>query len=221
MTFYLFLPFAVVASRSFQPDPLMVFLFLASVFAIFSYHEQPSSFWMVASYVLSASAIFIKPVSLFGIYAVYVLLAIGGYGVKKTIADLRSILFIPITVAPALIFYLYTFVVERSMQDQAQASFLPQLLFTTFFWRGWLTNIHGVVGFSAFIVSLLGCVIGSQRGGQAAAGWVMDRICAILPRVYLSHCYSRLLPFATGAHRRPFFGSSGSAACRTHTGNQS
>jgi len=42
-TFYLFLPFAVVASRSFQPDPLMVMLMLASVFAILRYYDAPSN----------------------------------------------------------------------------------------------------------------------------------------------------------------------------------
>jgi hypothetical protein len=114
---------------------------------------------LVASYVLSASAIFIKPVSLFGIYSVFVMLAIGKYGKKETISDFRSILFIPVTLLPALIFYLYGLFVARSLQAQAEASFLPQLLFTPFFWRGWLNNIHEVVGFTAFIVSLIGVLL--------------------------------------------------------------
>jgi len=59
--FYLFLPFAVVASRSFQPDPLMVTLLLASVFAILRYDEAPSRSRLAMAAVVSSLAFVVKP----------------------------------------------------------------------------------------------------------------------------------------------------------------
>jgi 4-amino-4-deoxy-L-arabinose transferase-like glycosyltransferase len=42
LSVFLFLPFAVVAGRSFQPDPLMVMLLLATILGLLRYAEQPS-----------------------------------------------------------------------------------------------------------------------------------------------------------------------------------
>ena len=159
MAFYLFLPFAVSASRSFQPDPLMVLLLLASVYSILRFYENHSAFWLVACYVLSGSAIFVKPVSLFAIYTVFGLLAIYKFGVKKSVTNLGLALFIPMTLLPGLIFYLYGILAAGVLQNQVQASFLPQLLITPFFWRGWLNNIREVIGFPALIGSLIGVLL--------------------------------------------------------------
>ena len=159
MAFYLFLPFAVSASRSFQPDPLMVLLLLASVYSILRVYENRSAFWLIACYVLSGSAIFVKPVSLFAIYTVFGLLAIYKFGVKKSVTNLGLALFIPMTLLPGLIFYLYGILAAGVLQNQVQASFLPQLLITPFFWRGWLNNIREVIGFPALIGSLIGVLL--------------------------------------------------------------
>lgn len=39
--FYLLLPFGISASRSFQPDPLMIMLQLGSLLLLWDYHSQP------------------------------------------------------------------------------------------------------------------------------------------------------------------------------------
>src|SRR5690242_8384652 len=74
--FYLFLPFSVTASRSFQPDPLMIMMLLASIYAVVRYYEQPSTRGLAITSIASAAAAFIKPLSLFVIVSVFVSLAI-------------------------------------------------------------------------------------------------------------------------------------------------
>jgi hypothetical protein len=49
------------------------------------------------------------------------------------------------------------------LHDQAQASFLPQLLISPFFWRGWLNNVREVIGFPILIGSLIGVLL-AQKG---------------------------------------------------------
>lgn len=158
--FYLFLPFAVVASRSFQPDSLMVMLLLASILAILRYYDQPSRRRLTVVSILSAAAIFVKPVSLFAIYAVFVLLAFHRHGIKKTITSPGFLVYFPVTFLPTLLFYIfYGIFIAGDLRVQAQASFLPQLLLDPFFWRGWLNNIHLVVGFPTLIGALLGVLM--------------------------------------------------------------
>lgn len=157
--FYLFLPFAVIASRSFQPDPLMVMLMLISVDASLRYHEQPATSWLVAAASAAALASLVKPVSLFVLLSVFVALALSRQGRRRTVTGSGLPFFAAATLLPTLTFYFYGTFIAGFLRDQAQASFLPQLLFNSFFWRGWLSQIGLVVGFTAFIGALLGTLM--------------------------------------------------------------
>lgn len=157
--FYLFLPFAVAASRSFQPDPLMVMLLLATILSILWHVEKPSLHRLLVVITLSASAIFVKPVSLFAIYTIYVLLTFDRQGIKKSITSPHFLGFFPITLLPTLGFYFYGILFTGVLREQARSSFLPQILLTRFFWQGWLNNINLVVGFTTLIGALLGLLM--------------------------------------------------------------
>jgi Dolichyl-phosphate-mannose-protein mannosyltransferase len=157
--FYLFLPFAVSASRSFQPDPLMVMLLLASTLAILQYFEQHSLRRLAVLFIIPTFTIFVKPISLFIIYTVFLLLALHRQGIKSTITNPRFLLFFPVTILPTLLFSFYGILTGGVLRAQARSSFLPQVLLDPFFWRGWLNNIQLVVGFNTLIVALLGTLI--------------------------------------------------------------
>ena len=159
VAFYLFLPFGVLASRSFQPDPLMVMLLLASIYAIVMFTEQQTTSWMIASYALSGSALLVKPVTAFVIYVVFGLLAIQSFGLKRSISDWRVFLFVPASLLPSVAFYVPRILGGGTLTSQAGASFLPHLLTTSFFWLGWLDNLRNVVGLPVFFVALLGVLL--------------------------------------------------------------
>jgi hypothetical protein len=57
LAYYLLLPFGMVASRSFQPDPLMVAGLIAACYALYRFAEQPSWGWTVAFGLLSVSSV--------------------------------------------------------------------------------------------------------------------------------------------------------------------
>lgn len=157
--FYLLLPFAVVASRSFQPDPLMILLLLASLYAILRYTELPSLGHLILMILLAAGVIFIKPISLFVIYTVVLILAVYQRGLKKNLTDPKFLVFFPLTFLPTATFYFYGILATGTLRTQAQASFLPQLLIDPFYWKGWLENIHLVVGHAIFILALIGVLL--------------------------------------------------------------
>ena len=65
--YYLFVPFGIIASRSFQPDPLMVMLIILALWALYYWYRNPS--WKTAALagVLAGMALFVKAVALFPI----------------------------------------------------------------------------------------------------------------------------------------------------------
>jgi hypothetical protein len=159
VAFYLFLPFAVVASRSFQPDPLMVMLMLASIYGFLRYDERPSTRRLGAAAATSALACFVKPIALFVLFGIFVSLAIHRRGVRGSFLHSHFVLYSAVILLPVALFYIYGIFIAGFLQTQAQSSFLPQILVTPFFWRGWLLNIEATVGFTAFVLALLGCML--------------------------------------------------------------
>ncbi len=157
--FYLFLPFGIVASRSFQPDPLMVMLLLASVFAILRYHDAPSGSWLVIAAVVSALAFLVKPGSVFAIVGAFAALAVSRQGIRHAVLNRAFLVFAAITLAPTFLIYLYGISSRTFLINEAEKTLLPQLWVSGFFWRGWLNNIQGTIGFIPLIGALLGMLI--------------------------------------------------------------
>lgn len=154
--FYLFLPFAVVASRSFQPDPLMIMLLLVSMYAVLQYYDQPSHSRLAITAMISALAFLTKPICMFVIIGVFVSLAILREGVRRSVTKPVVLVFVILSIIPTGLFYLYGVFTAGFLRDQAQSSFLPHLVLEPFFLKGWLNNIGVVVGFTVFIGALLG-----------------------------------------------------------------
>jgi len=154
--FYLFLPFATVASRSFQPDPLMVMLMLASVWAILRYDDAPSKARLAGAAVLSSLAFVIKPGSVFVIIAAFLALAICRQGIRRAVWSRAFGVFVAVTLVPTFLIYGYGIVSGAFLVNEARKTVLPQLWVSSFFWRGWLMQIGTTVGFVCFIGALLG-----------------------------------------------------------------
>jgi hypothetical protein len=83
--FFLFLPYAVYASRSFQPDPLMVMLVIIFWWAVFRWAKQPASYERaVIAGLFGGFAIFIKLSAVFFVIA-------GGLGAALGREPLRGL----------------------------------------------------------------------------------------------------------------------------------
>ena len=58
--FYLFSYFGVIASRSFQPDPLMVMATILGLWALYRWYRHPTWVWAMAAGLLCGLAIYVK-----------------------------------------------------------------------------------------------------------------------------------------------------------------
>jgi 4-amino-4-deoxy-L-arabinose transferase-like glycosyltransferase len=159
VAFYLLVPFAVVASRSVQPDPLMVMLILASVCAIMRYHEAPSRARLGVAAVSSALAFMVKPGSVFAILGAFVALEALRRGIRSALTSRAALMFVATTALPTLAVYAVGVLSGRFLVGEATKTVLPQLWVSPFFWRSWLGNIDLTVGLIPFVVALVGLLL--------------------------------------------------------------
>jgi hypothetical protein len=155
---FLFLPFGVTASRSMQPDPLMVASVLASIYMILRYHDRPSRSNLIAGASVTACAVLTKGVSVFLIAPVFLVTA------QATAPGLRVLarrfgVFLGLALLPAVGFYGYEIFGSGSLVGVAQGDILPQLWTSPSFWRGWMREVSSVVGYPLVVAALVGTLL--------------------------------------------------------------
>jgi hypothetical protein len=161
LAFFLFVPFGVSASRTFQPDPLMVALTLATVLAIVRHHERPSTGRLIAAASLAALALLVKPVfAVFPIAGALLALAVARQGMRRTVTDPQIYLFGLSALLPSLAYYLWGTVIDDFLEGRSGGRVLPELLLESAFWRGWLhLATHAVGGSVVLLAGLAGIVV--------------------------------------------------------------
>jgi len=167
VTFYLLLPFAVAASRSFQPDPLLVTLMVASVWAIVRYDEAPSMPRLGAAASISALAFLSQPRTVPIIVATFLTLMLFRQGLRPTIRDPHLAIFAVGSAALPAAVYGYGVISGTFRTDIAEAILLPQLWISPFLWSGWLSKIDASVGLLPFFGALFGVLL--FRAGRPRA----------------------------------------------------
>jgi 4-amino-4-deoxy-L-arabinose transferase-like glycosyltransferase len=165
VAFFLLLPFTVEASRSFQPEPLMMMFMAIGIYFIILNAESPSLQRLIMSAVFSSLAILLKPTSVFFVYGAYISMLLYRNKDWRQFFDRDSLLFFTLSFLPALLFYGYGIFIAGYMRWKLQTSFIPQLLFDFDFWDGWLKRVRIVMGFTAFLGGFLSVLL-FQKGWQ-------------------------------------------------------
>ena len=159
LAYYLFLPYSISASRSFQPDPLMLMMLLVSIYTIMVYFEKPSMLRFIVSAIAASLAIYIKPYCLFPIWIVFLFISFSKNGLRKTLLSIPVPAFIFLSFIPAFFQYVYGMLTNTGfLQQHARGSFLPHLILTSALWKGWWAMLGNVTGYIAFILSAIGTI---------------------------------------------------------------
>jgi len=161
LLFYLFLPFGVYASRSFQPDPLMVALIIAAAWALWNWRETGAWRWAITAGLLNGLAIFIKNISVFPL-AFAALALVLERGFLASLKDRQTWVVALLSVMPVGLYTFYGVVIAGYLGGQFDFRFFPQMWATAAFYLQWKNQLEGVFGFSVVLLALAG-VLTSQR----------------------------------------------------------
>ncbi|MBL8062877.1 MAG: glycosyltransferase family 39 protein [Anaerolineales bacterium] len=179
---YLFLPYAVIASRSFQPDPLMTMLIVMFLWAVwqwsstltaksakdakknqenFSDHGElrgSKSSWLFAilAGLFGGLAIFIKFPAAFFIVGGGLGAALSHRSMKEALKNPQLYVMALLGILPGAGYLIYGIFVEDFLGQQFGGRFIPSLFLSPSYYLGWLNMLNLVTGGFVLMLALLG-----------------------------------------------------------------
>ncbi|MEJ5225678.1 MAG: glycosyltransferase family 39 protein [Anaerolineales bacterium] len=167
--FYLFLPYGIIASRSFQPDPLMVALTAAFLWAGWRWLERRTWTWAAVAGALGGLAIFVKLIAAFFVGGAFAGLALGAIGWKKALRDKQLWLAGGLVILPAAVYLAWGLWAAGYLGQQMGGRFIPSLLLDPLFYLRWEDKINQVVGHLPMALGFLGAWMFTPKPARALA----------------------------------------------------
>lgn len=192
---FLYLPFSVVASRSFQPDPWMVMWILLAFYTLLRWSEAPESWkWTLLAGLSASMALLVKISAAFFVLPMLLALVLTATGWRKFFRGLQFWILVVLIVAPSLGYYFF-------LNPQRSTGFfsfwivsLSDLVLQSHFYAGWLAMIKGLIGLLPLVAALLGVLIADRPLRPVlVAGWAGYALLGLVfPYQYLTHEYYHL-----------------------------
>lgn len=177
--FDLFLPWSVIASRAFQPDPAMVMLILISALALYRWSETKASSWLwtVLAGLFCGVAVLVKAMAAYPIGGMALFVFLGLVREEGRLLPAlgrvlrRPQLWVLALIALLIPGYYYIGLGQRSTEFASFWIFsFVGLLTDTKFYVHWLGLIRGIVDVMVFFGALLGIFLFPRRGRAIIAG---------------------------------------------------
>jgi 4-amino-4-deoxy-L-arabinose transferase-like glycosyltransferase len=192
--FYFFLPFSVIASRSFQPDSWMVMWILLTAVSAWRWSEKGSWKWAALTGALGGFTLIVKEVAGFYVGGMLVAVVLSTLGWRKTLRSGQVWTMAGMVLLPSLIYYM-------GYNGQRSADFMSfwtvsliKLDLTSNFYADWLAMIQGTIGLTNFLLALLGLVLApKERKPLLAGAWFgYAAYGLVFPYQYTTHEYYHL-----------------------------
>jgi hypothetical protein len=160
-TYYLFFPYAILASRSFQPDPLMVMMTLAFWWAFLKWLDLPpeastTRAWIAAGLagIIGGLAIYIKFSAAFFVIGAALGLSLTRFTWREMFRNGQIWLMAILGALPAAIYLLDG--LQGGLGSQFSGRFIPALLLSPYNYLAWMSNVNLGAGAIFVMLGLLG-----------------------------------------------------------------
>lgn len=163
LSFYLFLPFAVYTSRSFQVDPLMVMFILFSAYALYRWSESPTWGWTAAAGLLSGLAILVKVTAAFPVIAMAAAAVLANQGLRRAVRQPKTYAAAALVALPAALYYLINLGERASGYFGFWTLSLWRLVLEPSYYVRWMSFIHHFLDLSLVFICLAGVFIAPLR----------------------------------------------------------
>jgi 4-amino-4-deoxy-L-arabinose transferase-like glycosyltransferase len=159
--FYLFLPFGVVASRAFMPDPLMVALGAFSLWVLLRWQNTASWKWAILFGLFAGAALFVKSLSIFIVAGGFAGVVLGARGLKRSIRDPQAWLMAIMMVLPAGIYMLYGTLMGTAAQFALR--FFPKMWIDPAFYFRWAWTVNLTIGWGVALLAAFSVFLGEPK----------------------------------------------------------
>lgn len=155
LIFYLFQPYGVIESRTFQPDPLMVSLICFSMWAFYNWLQKRDWKWTIIAGLTSGAAIYIKNVSAFFLAIPYIVLLFKK-DLRPVLKDIKVWVLAALALLPAVIYMIYGTYIAGYLGQQFSFRFFPNLWVDISNYSRWINQINETIGIPALILGMIG-----------------------------------------------------------------
>jgi len=178
LAFYLFVPYGIFASRSFQPDPLMVTLIVAFWWLIFRWAISPLPRgegsgvraewkWAILTGLIGGLAIFVKFVAAFFVIGGALGALLGRFKLRDLVRDPQVWTMGLLGALPGAAWIVYGKFVAGLFGEDMSGRFIPALLASPLFYIQWQTKAAAVAGGIGIMLGLLGLFLVRERSPRA------------------------------------------------------
>lgn len=168
LLFYLFQPYGVIASRSFQPDPLMTALIVVAAWGLYRWRSVGTWKWAITAGLLVGAALFVKNYAAFPL-GVAVLALLIERGWRESLKDRQVWVVAGLSLLPTVVYTLYG-ITAGFLATQFAFRFFPELWTTGAFYLHWLGQIDAVAGLGAASAAIAGIFVAGRRSMVFLAG---------------------------------------------------
>lgn len=170
---YVFLlPFGIIASRSFQPDVLMVLWLLLAAWMGYRWAENQTTRNAILTGVFGALAVLTKVFAIYAVAGMMIALVLHVYGFKRMWREKQVWLIAAVMLIPSVGYYLI------GLGGDAAAGYfstwffsLAHLLLTPEFYARWALWLDELVGLLWLVLSLVGVLFSASRARALLLGF--------------------------------------------------
>ncbi len=160
---HLFLPYAVFASRAFQPDPLMVSLVVVFWLAVFRWAKNPTSYaWAAAAGLFGGFAIYVKLVAAFFVVAGGLGAVLGRESLGRALRRPQLYLMAALGILPGAAYVAYG-IHAGYLGQQFGGRFMPALFLSPAYYLGWAGTLNLAAGGAVLSFALLGLFFAREK----------------------------------------------------------
>ncbi|HEY59392.1 MAG TPA: glycosyltransferase family 39 protein [Anaerolineae bacterium] len=157
--FFLFYPYGIIASRSFQPEALLIACLSLYAYAAVNWYGSKTWGWATAVGFLGGLAILIKTVAIFFILGMWLGLIFSNNSLQQALRNRQLWLAAVLTIIPYGVFHYYGMYVVGGLASQFSLRFFPQFLTQSAFYLRWLSSLRKAVGLEWLLISLVGFLL--------------------------------------------------------------
>ena len=215
--YFLFLPFAVQASRSFQPDVLMVLGIIATAFCLFRWRDEPSWFWSLLTGMVGGLTVLTKAQGIFFVASMAITMVLMTRGFLRAAKNPKIWVMAGVMILIPAVYYLGPWMPGGSSYFAYFTIGGLTLLKDPAFFVRWANFIHGFMDMGIVVLALLGSLLMDDRGKPISLGlWIgYVALGLFFPWQIGSHNYYSLALVPTVAFGLAFVGAWLAGAIRT------
>lgn len=161
--FFMVWPYAAIASRSFQPEPLLIPSILAAFLVFLKWMEKENIIWAIIAGLLCGFSIYVKSTAVFFLAPALIGVIIQKFGLKNALKNRQVWIIGILSIVPYLAYVFYGVVVLGILGGQFNFRFFPNRWIDPLFYIQWILELDSTIDLVIVLAAILGISLFTKK----------------------------------------------------------